>query len=286
MNRLKKNAIGLGLRTDHYSYVEENLSNLGLDWFEVISENHMNSQGRPLEILEIVGKKFPLSFHGVSLSIASHEVINRPYLKLLKDLSDRFNPAIISDHLCWTGLSHSNLHNLLPFAYNQKNMDHLIDKIDQVQNYLEREISLENLSAYFNYKESTMTEWEFIKELSLKSGCLLLFDLNNAYVNAINHGFDPKVFIDHMPAEKITHIHLAGFSDFSDFLFDTHSKPVYPEVWELYKYTIQTKGCFPTLIEWDEDIPTFEILLAEAHKAREIMNQSQNQNKVEALEND
>jgi uncharacterized protein len=269
--QLKPNSIGLGLRTDHYSYVEKNLDTINLDWFEVISENHMNSEGRPVEILDIVSKKFPLTFHGVSLSIASREELNQDYLLELKKLIDQFQPLIVSDHLCWTGTSKSNLHNLLPFSYDLENLNYLCSRIDQVQNIIKKPITLENLSAYFNYKESNMTEWDFIRELSFKSGCNLLLDVNNIYVNSQNHQFDPKSYIDQIPSEKITHIHLAGFSDYEDFLFDTHSKPVYPEVWDLYEYTIRTKGCKPTMIEWDEDIPDFPTLLAEAEKARDIM---------------
>ncbi|MBT7609120.1 MAG: DUF692 domain-containing protein [Bacteriovoracaceae bacterium] len=268
---LPKKSIGLGLRTEHYGHVEENLDSIDLDWFEVISENHMNSKGRPIEILDIVSQKIPLSLHGVSLSIASHEELNFEYLNKLKNLRDKYNPIIISDHLCWTGIKKSNLHNLLPFAYNQENLIHLCNRIDKVQNYLKQEIALENLSAYFNYKASAMAEWEFIKKLLDKSGCKLLLDVNNVYVNSVNHQFDAKEYINNIPSNKISYIHLAGFSDCEDFLFDTHSKPVYPEVWDLYEYTIKSKGSKPTLIEWDEDIPEFSVLLKEAHKARTIM---------------
>jgi uncharacterized protein len=276
MKKLQSNSIGLGLRTEHYSYVEENLDEIELDWFEVISENHFNSQGRPLDILDIVSEKFPISLHGVSMSIAAHENINIDYLNSLNMLIERYKPTIVSDHLCWTGNNKSNLHNLLPFAYNKQNLEHLSNKIDQVQTYLKREISFENLSAYFNYKASTMTEWEFIEQLAKGSGCKLLLDINNIYVNSVNHGFNARLFIDSIPFDKITHIHLAGFSDYEDFLFDSHSKPVYPEVWELYQYTIESKGCIPTLIEWDEDIPEFNILLDEAKKAKAIMDKVTN----------
>ena len=276
MSKLKSNSIGIGLRTDHYSYVEQHLADIELDWFEVISENHFNSKGRPIEILDIVSQQFPLSLHGVSMSIAAYEDINKDYLNSLNELIERYQPVVVSDHLCWTGNAKSNLHNLLPFAYNEENLNHISNKIDQVQTYLKREISFENLSAYFNYKASSMSEWEFITELSKRSGCHLLMDINNIYVNSVNHDFDARLFVDHLPVDKITHIHLAGYTEYDDFLFDTHSKPVYPDVWGLYQYAIETKGCIPTLIEWDEDIPEFDILLAEAKKAKDIMNKVSN----------
>ncbi len=268
--KINSNDIGVGLRSEHYTDLENSLET-NVNWFEALTENHLDSKGRPFEILERVRQQYPLSFHGVSLSIAGHEELRPDYLKRLKEFYDYFEPEIISDHLCWTGLNDSNFHNLLPFAFTKENLNFLSDRINYVQDFLNRQISLENLSAYFDYKKSEMTEWEFIANLLKKSGHKQLLDVNNIYVNSKNHKFDPKIYIDAIPTESISHIHLAGFTDMGEFLFDTHSNPVFDEVWDLYRYTISTKGAIPTLIEWDEDIPSFEILQNEALKAKEIL---------------
>ncbi|MCB9062291.1 MAG: DUF692 domain-containing protein [Halobacteriovoraceae bacterium] len=273
MELLKKNNpfIGVGLRTEHYTYLE-NSPETKIDYFEAISENHMDSFGRPLYILELIAKDYPLSFHGVSLSIASSQALNEKYLSSLKTLYDIFNPFFISDHLCWTGLAHSNTHNLLPFAYNNENLNYIVSKINKVQDFLKRPLGLENLSAYFDWKGSTYTEWEFIAELMKRSGCLWLLDVNNIYVNSQNHQFDPFVYIDAIDMDRVGQIHLAGFTDMGDFLFDTHSRPVHEDVWKLYEYTLKKANRnIPTLLEWDEDIPSFEEVQIEALKAREFV---------------
>jgi uncharacterized protein (UPF0276 family) len=260
---------GVGLRTEHYPLLYDR-PKTSIDYFEAITENHMDSMGPPLRILEQVRKDYDLSFHGVSLNLASYEDFNLRYLKNAKELYQRFEPFLISDHLCWTGLSDSNLHNLLPFSYDEEHLNHIVNKIDKVQNFFGRTMAFENLSAYFDYNSSTYHEWEFIAELLKRSDCEILLDVNNVYVNSINHCFDAKKYIDTIPSNKIAEIHLAGFSIIDNLLFDTHSNPVFPEVWELYKYTVATKIPKYTLVEWDEDIPEFYVLEQEVSKAKNI----------------
>ena len=237
---------------------------------KILTENHLNSAGRPRTILDRVAQRYPLSFHGVSLNIACHQALDFQYLKSLKQMIQDYQPIIVSDHLCWTGLAHANLHNLLPLPYTPESITFLTERIEIVQDYLERKIALENLSAYFDFKASTMSEWDFIAQLAESADCLLLLDINNLYVNSVNHQFDPHTYIDAIPAERIVEYHLAGYSELDKFLFDTHSKPVYPDVWKLYEYTLKTKGIRPTLLEWDDEIPEFEVVEAEVLKAKAI----------------
>jgi uncharacterized protein (UPF0276 family) len=269
---LEDKMVGVGLRTEHYSRLEESLDTK-VDFFEALTENHMNSAGRPLKILERIRQDYPLTFHGVSLNIAHHSGLNYSYMKKVKELIIPFEPMIVSDHLCWTGAPETNLHNLLPFPYNEETLEFLISRVDEVQSFMGRELVLENLSAYFDYKESTMKEWEFLSLLSKRSGCKLLFDVNNIYVNSQNQKFDPHEYIDAIEGDSIAEIHLAGFTDMGDFLFDTHSNPVYPQVWELYRKATEKAPHAPSLVEWDDDIPEFEALEAEAIKARLIINE-------------
>lgn len=270
-NKANKNKmVGVGLRTDHYSYLEES-PETQVDFFEALIENHMNSQGRPLKILEHIRRDYPLTFHGVSLNIAHHSGLNFDYLKKVKELVTSFEPMVVSDHLCWTGAPSNNLHNLLPFPYNEETLGFLCERVDEVQCFMGRVLVLENLSAYFDYEESTMKEWDFLAELSKRSGCQILFDVNNIYVNSVNQKFDAVEYMNAIPSEAIAEIHLAGFTDMGDFLFDTHSKPVYPEVWELYKRATEKAPHAPTLIEWDDDIPEWQVLQDEALKAKAII---------------
>lgn len=265
----KQDLFGVGLRTSFYPHLE-NHQETRLDWFEVISENFMFSRGRPRHVLKQVSEHYPLSFHGVSLNIASHEDLDFVYLSALRALAEEFQPMLISDHLCWTGLSHNNLHNLLPIPYTEALLQHLIGRIEQVQDYLGRTFVLENLSAYLSFEADEYSEWEFLAELTRRTGCQLLLDINNLYVNSQNQGFVAQEFIDAIPSAAIAQYHLAGYSEMEGFLFDTHSRPVYPEVWELYRYTLQTKGIRPTLLEWDDDIPELARVEAEVMKAKQI----------------
>jgi uncharacterized protein (UPF0276 family) len=261
--------IGVGLRHQHFPYLSES-PETKLDWFEVISENFMNTEGYPMEMLLKMREHYPISLHGVSLSLGSHAPFDQEYLKSLKELIKRVDPFIVSDHLCWTGLPESNLHNLLPLSYDDENLNYLSDRINFVQEFLGREILVENLSAYFSLKDSTYTEWEFLRELAKKSGGKLLLDINNVYVNSVNQKFDPYEYINTIPDNAIGEIHLAGFSDMGDYLFDTHSTFVCDEVWDLYSHKIKNNAHIPTLVEWDEDIPEFPVLEAEAMKAKAL----------------
>lgn len=262
--------VGVGLRTEHYSYLEDS-PETKVDFFEALTENHMNSAGRPYKILEHIRKDYPLTFHGVSLNIAHHSGLDKDYMKKVKELVTPFEPMVVSDHLCWTGAPGNNLHNLLPFPYNEETLQFLCDRVDEVQNFMERVLVLENLSAYFDYEQSTMKEWEFLSELTKRSGCQLLFDVNNIYVNSVNQKFDPVTYIEAIPSKAIAEIHLAGFTDMGEFLFDTHSKPVHPEVWDLYRLATAKAPHAPTLVEWDDDVPEWNILQDEALKARKII---------------
>ncbi len=262
--------VGAGLRTEHYAHIETDFDTQ-LEWFEVISENHMTSKGRPWKILERIRRDFPISCHGVSLNLGSSQGLNYRYLKVLKAFIDAFRPFLVSDHLCWTGIENNNLHNLLPLPYNLDTLNLLSERIEAIQNYLQRPIALENLSAYFDYTQSTMTEWKFLNELTKKSGCSLLLDINNVYVNSQNYGFNPYQFLEAIDPNHVAEIHLAGFSTRGEFLFDTHSRPVHSEVWQLYRYfSGRAQRKIPTLLEWDEDIPSFGELEAEAMKCHEM----------------
>lgn len=262
--------IGIGLRTPHFNDWEENLPK-EINYLEVLSENHMTSRGRPYQILSKLKDHYAFSFHGVSLSIARHDGPDQNYLKLLKDFIETFEPVVVSDHLCWSGLPHSNAHNLLPIPYNQESLKLIANRVHLVQDYLKRSIALENLSAYVDFKSSTMTEWEFWRELMLKTDCSMMLDVNNVYVNAVNHGFKAEEYLDAIPKNKIAQVHLAGFTDTGKFLFDTHSKPVYPQVWELYRHLIKRTGPLNTIIEWDDDIPELNVVISEALKAKQIV---------------
>lgn len=263
------NIFGLGLRSPHYGHLEGKPATAA-GWFEIISENYFRTRGRPRKMLETIRGDYPVACHGVSLSIASYEDFDWVYLKDMKNFYHEIEPCLVSDHLCFTGLPGNNLHNLLPFAYNQENLKHLKERIDQVQNFLGRRIAFENLSAYFDYNNSTMTEWDFIKELTMASECDLLLDLNNVYVNSHNHKFKTDDYLSAVPIERVKEIHLAGFSDREGFYFDSHSNPLYPELIELYKKILKRKKDIPVLFEWDEDIPSFQVLEDQIKKIKAI----------------
>ncbi|MGB0909823.1 MAG: DUF692 domain-containing protein [Nitrospirales bacterium] len=270
-NTFSQPQIGVGLRTTHYPYLETK-PQTSVKWFEAVSENYMDSEGRPLKMLQLIREDYPVALHGVSLSIASAEGLRPQYLNQLKQLKDRIEPFIVSDHLCWTGLQDANLHDLLPIPFTDEALQVILKHVDQVQNALGCQILLENVSTYLQPPDCGYTEWDFLSRLAKQSGCKLLFDVNNLYVNAKNHHFDPVTFLEAIPTELIGQIHLAGYTDMGTYLFDTHSKPVYPEVWSLFSQLIARAPDVPVLIEWDDDIPEFPTLEAEAHKAAQIWN--------------
>jgi len=261
---------GLGLRTEHYEEIFS--SEPPIDWFEIISENFMVKGGRQLYHLDRIKEKYPLVMHGVSLSIGSTDPLNMDYLKDLKELEKRVKPKWISDHLCWTTFGGHNTHDLMPLPYNQETLKHVVERVKIVQDYLGRQILLENASSYVTYKASEMQEWEFIKAIAEEADCLMLLDVNNIYVSGFNHDFDPKTYIDHIPSECVWQIHLAGHENNGDFIVDTHDHPVIDEVWALYDYTLSKMGNVTTMIERDDHIPPLPELIKEIDRARKIGN--------------
>ncbi|MCL5272656.1 MAG: DUF692 domain-containing protein, partial [Gammaproteobacteria bacterium] len=223
---------GLGLRP---SYYEEIISlKPKVDWFEILSENYMIPGGKPLYYLDKIREIYPVVMHGVSLSIGSSDPLDIDYLKQLKRLADRVKPVWISDHLCWTGVDGLNAHDLLPVPYTHQSIDHIVSRIQQIQEFLGRALLIENVSSYLTFKQSEMTEWAFLVEIVKKSGCFILLDVNNVYVSSVNHQFDPLDYINAMPAEKVAQIHLAGHSNHGEYIIDTHDAPVIQSVWDLY----------------------------------------------------
>ncbi len=259
---------GVGLRRQHYSHVLETRPKV--DWFEVISENFMVAGGRALEVLEGVRANYPIAMHGVSMSIGSTDPLSRSYLRQLRDLARRFEPAWISDHLCWTGVGGRNLHDLLPIPYTEEALRHVVARIRQAQDVLERPILIENVSSYMAFADSTMTEWEFISAIAAEADCGILLDINNIFVSAFNHRFDANEYIDAMPAERIVQYHLAGHSDHGTYLLDSHDHPVREEVWALYERAARRLGEVSALVEWDDNIPEFAELAQTADRARAI----------------
>jgi uncharacterized protein (UPF0276 family) len=260
---------GLGLRPEHYLDFSERAPR-GVDWLEVISENYMVAGGRPLHHLERIRRDHPMVMHGVSLSIGGTDPLDLHYLHQLKALADRIEPGWVSDHLCWTGVDGHNLHDLMPLPYTEAALRHLADRVAQVQDALGRRLVLENVSSYIRFAGDEMSEAEFIAELCRRTDCLLLLDVNNVYVSSVNHGFSATGFIDRMPRERVVQIHLAGHSRQGEVLVDTHDAPVCPQVWTLYRYTLQRLGPVPTMIERDDHIPPLDELLVELAQARAI----------------
>ncbi|MDB5037244.1 MAG: hypothetical protein JWQ35_772 [Bacteriovoracaceae bacterium] len=264
-----KSYSGIGLRHPHYSAVLAGESKVG--WFEVISENFMDTEGRPLHILEKVRENFPIGTHGVSLNIGSPDPINLPYLKKLKALIKRIEPYVVSDHLCWGGTEGKNWHDLLPLPMTEHTIEHVVQKIKQVQDILGQRIALENISTYLLFKEDEMPEWEFTKRIIEEADCYLLLDVNNIYVNSFNHGFDAKNFVREIPAYRVVQYHLAGHSNLETFLFDTHDHEIIDPVWELFEFTVNQIGPRPFIIERDDHIPELNVIEAEARRAEQII---------------
>lgn len=257
---------GLGLRAQHYADILA--GNPKIDWFEVISENYMVPGGQPLRILDQIRARYPIVMHGVSLSIASTAPFDADYLGGLKALADRTEPVFVSDHLCWTGVHGVNLHDLLPFPYTREALDHVVSRIQYVQDFLKRPVALENVSTYVQFRNSEMPEWEFIAEMAKRTGCWLVFDVNNVYVSAFNHDYDPYEFIAGIPADRVVQFHLAGHEHNMTHIIDTHDALVCDEVWTLYKAALNHFGRVSTIIERDDDIPPLPAMLEELGKAR------------------
>jgi uncharacterized protein (UPF0276 family) len=243
---------------------------LDVDWVECISENYFGGGGRPLAVLERLRRDMPLVFHGVSLGIGSVSGPSSSTLDRLAALIARFEPAWVSDHLCWTHHAGKHSHDLLPLPYTEESLRLVTLHVQRVQEQLARPLVLENVSSYVAYRVSQMNEWEFLSELSERSGCKLLVDLNNVVVNAANHGFDPKQYIDALPASAVWQLHLANHADRGHYRFDSHKGRVPEAVWQLYLYALQRWGEVSTLVEWDEAIPEWDVLRAEQRRAAEI----------------
>lgn len=260
---------GIGLRTPHYGEVLQNRPPVA--WWEVHAENFFAEGGRPHAILEQVRQDYPLSLHGVGLSLGSTDPLDQWHLDKLKGLIERYEPGLVSEHLCWCSVGRSYLNDLLPLPYTEEALAHVSQRIQAVQDYLGREILLENLSSYLQFVQSTIPEWEFLAEVSRRSGCGILLDVNNLYVNARNFGFAPRAYLEALPIEAVKEMHLAGYEDEGDCLIDTHGRPVDTAVWELYAQAVRRFGRVPTLIEWDTDIPALSVLRDEAAKAQSIL---------------
>jgi len=260
---------GIGLRAPHYREILETLPDIG--WLEVHSENYFGAGGQPLYFLERIAAHYPLSFHGVGLSLGSVNPLNFEHLVKLKKLIDRFQPRLVSEHLCWGAIGDRHLNDLLPMPYVEEALTHLSNRIQQTQEVLGRRILIENVSSYLQFTDSNIPEWEFVAELVRLAGCGLLLDVNNIYVNSVNHGFDPISYLDAIPQGAVEEIHLAGFDSNGECLIDTHGKSVSEPVWVLYQQAIQRFGNQPTLIEWDTDIPPLATLLGEAAHANALL---------------
>ncbi len=259
---------GLGLRTEHYQHVIEHKPQV--DWFEIISENYMVPGGKPLANLDKIREDYPMVMHGVSMSIGSTDPLNTKYLQNLKQLIARVEPHWISDHLCWTSVDHTNSHDLLPLPYNETTIQHIVDRISQVQEFLGRRMLIENLSSYVSYKNSDMPEWEFFNEIAKRADCHLLLDINNIFVSANNHHFKERDYVDGIDSDRVMQFHLAGHSYNGKMIIDTHDHDVCDPVWELYEYALQRYGAVSTMIERDDNIPEFAELRQELTIAEKI----------------
>lgn len=257
--------LGVGLRPVHYDHVLA--TEPAVDWFEILTENYLAPGGRPLEVLDRVSERFPIAMHGVSLSIGSTDPLDFDYLARVKALAERCGAAWLGDHVCWTGVGGENSHDLLPVPYTEASLAHLVERIRVVQDVLERPLVLENPSTYAAFRSSTIPESEFLARMAEEADCALLLDVNNVYVSCRNQGLDPATWLRDVPYERVVQIHLAGHTDKGTHYLDTHSKPVKDDVWRLYAGVVERMGPCATLLEWDEDIPAFEVLEAEVAKA-------------------
>ena len=259
---------GIGLRPKHYREFLETAP--AVDWVEAISENFMGVGGRPLAVLEKVRRERPVVLHGVSLAVGSVEPLDPRYLKDWKTLVDRIEPSIVSDHLCW-GRAHGRYaHDLLPEAFTEEAVHRVAARVRQAQDFLGRRIALENVSSYLTFKQSELTEWEFLAQVAREADCDVLLDVNNIFVSSRNHGFDPDAYLAGIPVERVVQVHLAGHQRRPEIIIDTHDGPVSDEVWALYRRALARFGRVPTLIEWDDAVPALEVVIAEAEKARAV----------------
>ncbi|HYM35776.1 MAG TPA: DUF692 domain-containing protein [Steroidobacteraceae bacterium] len=264
---------GLGLRPKHYEALLSEQRG-SVEWLEILTENYLVPGGKPLHFLSRLREHYPMVMHGVSLSIASNEPLNKDYLREVRALANQVEARWISDHLCWTGVDGINLHDLMPVPFTSETLRHIACRIGEVQDFLGRRILIENVSSYITYRSSEMSEWQFITALAEEADCLLLLDVNNIYVSSVNHGFDPLAFINGVPIERVQQFHLAGHSKVDAHLIDTHDAPIIPEVWNLYAAAVRRFGAGSTMIERDANIPELPELLDELNQARIIAQQT------------
>ena len=263
---------GLGLRVEHYDSILADRP--AVDWFEALTENYLVPGGKPLNYLTRIREHYPLVMHGVSLSIGSTHPLDHEYLAQVKRLAAHIQPAWISDHLCWTGVAGKNVHDLLPLPYTEEALSHIVERVRTVQDYLGRRILLENVSSYVTFRDSHLTEWEFLREVAERADCLILLDVNNIYVSSINHEFDPHEYLNAIPVDRVQQIHLAGHENHGDYLIDTHDHPVPDPVWSLYSDALRRFGNVSTMIERDANIPPLAQLCLELEQARSVANRT------------
>ncbi len=259
---------GLGLRKEHYTDILA--GDPPVDWFELLTENYLVPGGKPLHFLDRISERYPVVLHGVSLSIGGSDPLDFDYLCQVKALAARCGARWISDHLCWTGLDGINAHDLLPLPYSEAAVRHVVTRVRQVQDFLGHRILLENVSTYLEFDVGELTEWEFVRAVAEEADCLLLLDVNNIHVSAVNHGFDPLAYLDGIPAERVWQVHLAGHSDYGHYLIDTHDAAIVPAVWALYRAALRRVGPVSAMIERDDNIPRLDELLAELARLRAI----------------
>jgi uncharacterized protein (UPF0276 family) len=261
--------VGLGLRTVHYAHIVERRPEV--DWFEILSENYMQTAGRPLYYADAVASRYPVAMHGVSLSIGSTDPLDRAYLTELRALRDRVQARWVSDHLCWTGVGGKNTHDLLPMPYTEEALRHVVGRVRAVQDFLGAPIALENPSTYVQFASDQMPEWEFLARVAQEADCAILLDVNNVYVSAHNHGFDPRGYLAAIPFDRVVQLHVAGHTHHGTHIIDSHIGPVIDEVWRLLGEAWRRAGGVSVLLEWDAEIPSFELTHQEALRAKQFM---------------
>lgn len=263
---------GVGLRLPHIEEAVATRPPAG--WFEIHPENFL-ANPHATELLQQLAADYPISVHTVGLSVGSAHGVDRVHLRRLRQFIDRIDPVLVSGHLAWSTHQGEYLNDLLPLPYTEEALAHVVSRVGEVQDYLRRPLLIENVSSYLEFADSTIPEWEFVRELSQRAGCQILLDVNNIHVNAVNHDFDPFAYVDAIAVGSVGEIHLAGFQDTGDILIDTHGATVSDAVWRLYAHAIARFGPVPTLVEWDTDIPALPVLLAEAAKADRILDAAQ-----------
>jgi uncharacterized protein (UPF0276 family) len=261
--------VGIGLRTVHYSHIVD--AEPEVDWFEILSDNYMHTAGRPLHFLDAVAARYPVALHGVGLSIGSSDPVDRAYLGELRALRERTHARWVSDHLCWTGVAGRNAHDLLPLPYTEETLRHLVGRVRLVQDFLGAPLALENPSTYVEFAGASMPEWEFLARLAEEADCAILLDVNNVFVSAYNHGFDPRTYLDAIPYDRVVQLHVAGHTNHGTHIIDSHVGPIIDDVWKLLAEAWRRAGGVSVLLEWDAEIPSFEDTHAEALRARQFI---------------